>query len=101
MTDEELQKVRALCDGCSPGPWRISPSRTGVIGPSPECRWIASVNNITPVLDVEFIAASRALVPKLLAEIEMMRPVYAAAKRWGWWNGKNRETAEKLLEPLR
>jgi hypothetical protein len=101
MTEEDLQKARFLCDHSSPGPWRISPSRTGVIGPMPECIWIASINNITPVLDVEFIAASRALIPRLLDEIEQMKPIYEAAQCWGWWNGKNLEAAEELLGLLR
>lgn len=72
MTDADLQKIRVLADGATPGPWRPSPSRIGVVAAIDD-GWVCQVNRITPVLDVEFIAASRAAVPQLVDEIVRLR----------------------------
>ena len=72
MTDEDLSKLRAIADGATPGPWRAAPSRTGVVSAADDW-WVCTVNRVTPVLDVEFIAASRGAVPALLDEVERLR----------------------------
>jgi hypothetical protein len=71
MTDEELREARKLCEAATPGPWRPVAGRTGVVSAHDDW-WVCSVNRITPVLDVEFIAAARTLVPRLLAEVERL-----------------------------
>ena len=72
VTDEDLEKIRAITDGTTPGPWRASPSRTGVVSAADDW-WVCTVNRVTPVLDVEFIAASRTAVPALLDEVNRLR----------------------------
>lgn len=98
VTAEEIAAVKALCDRASPGPWQAC-------GAQPDnacaCKLVWSVPRDVPIMsanvddapgdpgDVAFIAASRTLVPQLLAEIERlqaevaaMRPVVEAAVGW-------------------
>ena len=70
MIAEDLKKLRTLAESATPGPWRPSASRTGVVAADGD--WITGVSRITPVMDVEFIAASRAAVPALLDEIAQL-----------------------------
>jgi len=77
VTAEDLRKLRAIADGATRGPWRPSASRTGVV--AADDWWVATVSRITPVLDVEFIAASRAAVPALLDEVDRLRDAIADA----------------------
>lgn len=72
VTDDDLEKIRAITSGATPGPWRASPSRTGVVSAADDW-WVCTVNRVTPVLDVEFIAASRTAVPALLDEVNRLR----------------------------
>jgi hypothetical protein len=72
MTDDEKQRLRELAGKATPGPWEPSASRTGVIT-SATRDWICSVSRITPVLDVEYIAAiSPSVVVGLLDELERL-----------------------------
>lgn len=95
MSDEEIKRLRELCDAATPGPWkaqfRAIEQLTDAGKGYPLDVYPDSVT-ITPAqcdecglpfsmaeADRVFIAASRTLVPQLLAEVERMTPVYEAA----------------------
>lgn len=114
MTDAELAEAEKLCEHATPGPWRWGDWRTtfGLIesefrltlehnkthgaDPSPVhrnrgdgCLLVMHADEPPSTADATFIAAARALVPRLLAELarlkaaeSSMRPTYAAAVRW-------------------
>lgn len=65
-TDGELARLQALADEASPGPWNT------------EGRWVmnatgSEVAEIVMLDDAEFIAAARAAVPALIAELRRLR----------------------------
>ena len=84
MTDEELQQARKLVEAATPGPWTSLPWGVDT-GPAfikvedDRGARVADAFDCTPWSDKQggqnarFIAASRALVPQLLDEIERLR----------------------------
>ena len=77
MTEQELREVEALAEKATPGPWRSvwtgnTVKSHRVYAEGPEARNIAS--GISPNTgNAEFIAASRAAVPRMAAEIRRLR----------------------------
>lgn len=83
ITNEELEEAQKLCDAATPGPWKFDE----------ECQHLFSEADATIVIyarvdigytsqvewmeveakDAEFIAKSRELIPKLLAEIQRLK----------------------------
>ena len=82
MTQQELDALKALADAATPGPWEE-------VAESGEW-WITSASDETASLyvipdtglmnqaDVDFIAAARAAVPALLAEVERLQVAWSA-----------------------
>lgn len=98
MTDEEIAKLRELCEKATPGPWRQDvscPDDVVIWGPNTD-QWIANVGEpISPVgfiasahaHDAEFIAASRTAIPKLLDMVEHLQHSLAdACKTSNHWS---------------
>lgn len=73
MTEQELDALKALADAATPGPWardahyvfRDVNEATGVLA--------ATQSNAAGNADAAFIAASRAAVSALIAEVERLR----------------------------
>jgi hypothetical protein len=57
VTADDIKKLRAIAQTATPGPWRLTASRTGIVA-AVDDSWICTVSRITPVTDVEFIAAA-------------------------------------------
>lgn len=72
MTDDEIEAGLALCDGATEGPWTIG---TGygcyVVFPPTGATPLAI--DIASLMDAEFIAAARTLLPRALKEIQRLR----------------------------
>jgi hypothetical protein len=85
MTDEELQQARRIAEAATPGPWEPLQFRSS----SEVARRSLVMSRAVPAAvtvsaqstaeDAEFIAASRALVPQLLDEVERLRAVVSAS----------------------
>jgi hypothetical protein len=84
MTDEELRAAKALCDAATRGPWQWCEEygsvalRSLTVGPyqSVAIAEPCGTQNSSVLLDdadAQFIAASRSLVPRLIAEVERLR----------------------------
>jgi len=81
VSARESDAPRELCDAATPGPWVFSEGFLwnealdhGVLAHGEIVQWDMTAPNRA------FIAASRTLVPRLLDEVERMRPVYEAAR---------------------
>jgi len=94
----DLDAVRALCEAVTPGPWTATfedhdgdPSPSGSIVSPPMTGRGFELDGCLEILaddvkraDATFIAASRTLVPQLIAEVERLREEVAdAAKKAG------------------
>jgi len=64
MTDEEITRLRTLCDAATPGPWM----RVGLFVLDDQCWWLDTRGDNTA-----FITAAREAVPALLDEVEKLR----------------------------
>ena len=70
----DIEEVRALCEAATPGPWFCNHVWGGTVMPhdAPRSRgWIALEIHHKP--DMELIAQSRTLLPRLGDEIERLR----------------------------
>ncbi len=72
----KLEEIEKLCEEATPGPWKYDYGNWQVEGPRPRRRAICNLNGLDDVegnpvnlniADTEFIAASRELIPKLIA----------------------------------
>lgn len=72
MTDDELEAAKALCDASTSGPWRngFDPCHFDLPEVTDDQTFSYYVTNAE---DAAFIAASRTLIPQLIAEIERLR----------------------------
>lgn len=70
MTDDVTDRARAALEGVTDGPWEVNGFGNINRTPGGEHPPVAKAWR-TP--DAEFIAASRSLVPELLAEVERLR----------------------------
>jgi hypothetical protein len=86
LTDAELSELERLTDAAAPAPW-IAFTGPGIGGPEfirldgvddqfPPDMYVArgwGWNDIAPSADIEFIAAARNYMPRLLAELRRRR----------------------------
>jgi hypothetical protein len=86
MTEEQLAELEALANAATPGPWNYDGMHDEIIAPRSGDYWIVlsecrTAPDETPVdrfghqfcHDFAFIAASRAAVPELIAEVRRLR----------------------------
>jgi hypothetical protein len=81
MSEEEIAAARTLCEAATPGPWTFkSPDAPAgavdIYHPDDgrdDCRVAEWVQEIHEDRNASFIAASRSLVPRLLAEVDRLR----------------------------
>lgn len=82
LTDEELSEFEALTEAATPGPWVAMIEEPAMAGDS--MIWLGRVgfgpdmyihhdDEIAPRADIEFIAAARNYVPRLLVELRQRR----------------------------
>jgi hypothetical protein len=88
MTERELETIRARERAAAPGPWRVSrvanvyPSTVGDGRSHPAVRGLRAPRRVYErawqqvEADMEFMAAAREDVPRLLAEVERLRTVF-------------------------
>lgn len=89
LTDEELAQIAERADAATPGPWMAFVEgrdhvagddfiRTGGIDDSRSDMYVSHYVGATarkvPAADLDFIAAARQDVPRLVAEIRRLRP---------------------------
>ena len=82
MTQQELDALKALADAATPGPWEVEhhsgilvdgvPSTCAVLT-SQEYDMASFGDDLQGYFDAAFIAAARAAVPALIAEVERLR----------------------------
>ena len=95
LTDERLAEIEARCNAATPGPWTLMPEMCGPDGQGvyeeSGLGIICEVGDPYPRGDnhpqenMEFIAAARADVPDLLAEVRRLRALVgepAPTVRW-------------------
>ena len=80
MTPLEREKLRALCDAATPGPWKARHRAFGLTAEDDECSGLGLVVDGPPEAwnrgqyargaDARFIAAAREALPRLLDELE-------------------------------
>ncbi len=85
MTDEELDRLQALADAATPGEWQASSVIAGMVTEE-HSGWIAHCprgsykeTEQLAVQDAAFIAAARAAVPALIAEVRRLRQQLAGS----------------------
>jgi hypothetical protein len=85
LTDAELAELRRLCERVSPAPWRAmiegrdhtsgdSFIMTGQEDDRDEDMYVSRDSGSARAADLEFIAAARNYLPRLLDEIAELRP---------------------------
>jgi predicted RNase H-like nuclease (RuvC/YqgF family) len=86
MTEEELDRLQALADAATPGEWQASTVIAGMITHD-QHGWIAhcprgSCKETEQMArqDAAFIAAARAALPRLIAEVRRLRQEYLNMK---------------------
>ncbi len=80
LSDEELAAMQARADAATPAPWmaRFGGQRQNVFVSNKEVI-LFDVGHLAPSTpDMEFIAAARSDVPRLLAEVRRLRAALAA-----------------------
>lgn len=84
MTSEELNKLEALCEKATPGPWRTGNASAddfwhgkGSILHDEKVLFVGNVN-FDLAADAAFIAAAREAVPKLIAEVRTLSAEFIA-----------------------
>jgi hypothetical protein len=68
MTDDELDRLDALAQAATPGPWNADDDGTIILAPDD----VLSCCNMDE-LTVKFVAESRTAIPALIAEIRRLR----------------------------
>lgn len=91
MTNEELQAIKARAEAATPGPWskawmwdyRVTGDGVFALGEGPTT-YGATLAHAAPQAerDAAFIAAARADVPALVAEVERLRAIVDAAPEY-------------------
>lgn len=105
MTQDELDRLEALANAATPGPWVVNGGVPEQVVHSPTKRhpnrtsfmpivWLqqtdyASGEYVADMMDgdAQFIAAARDAVPALVAEVKRLRGLVEAAYREGWKTG--------------
>jgi hypothetical protein len=78
----KLEEIRALIEAATPGPWKHDWGNHDVEGARPErAEIVVRGENGNYNADLEFIAASRILIPKLLAVAEAAKEA-TETERW-------------------
>jgi hypothetical protein len=102
MTDAEIAAAYALVNATTPGPWRNGHDPSHFDAPevtdgSTFAYYVANAG------DAAFIAASRTLVPQLIAEVEQLRAVVDARTPTVHVNGirSQRDEAFAMVERMR
>lgn len=72
ITQEQLEQWRALADAATPGPWELKNYGKSVYLAGPAIEDIIGRIQFHAGADAAFIAAARAAVPALLAEVERL-----------------------------
>ena len=83
LSDEELTELEALTGAAAPAPW-VAFTGPGIGGPEfirldgvderfPPDMYVHHDDKIAPSADIEFIAAARNYMPRLIAEIRRRR----------------------------
>ena len=72
MTKDEIERAKALCEAATDGPWVENKYREVWTS---ECPKDLVADAFLKQPDAKFIAASRELVPKLIAEVERLRGI--------------------------
>ena len=82
MTQQELDALKALADAATPGPWEevAESGEWWITSASDETAslYVIPDTGLTNQADVDFIAAARAAVPALLAEVERLQVAWSA-----------------------
>ena len=80
MTQQELDALRALADAATPGPWEevAESGEWWITGPDIDNDFVIDTTNGTKQADCDFIAATRAAVPALIAEVERPQVAWSA-----------------------
>ncbi|MFT5993990.1 MAG: hypothetical protein ACI82G_003001, partial [Bradymonadia bacterium] len=75
MTKDELQRIEQLCRGVTPGPWKASiEGRDHMSGCDVVLTGHSDIELVgMPPGDVDFIAAARQVVPRLVAEVRRLQ----------------------------
>jgi hypothetical protein len=74
MTDDVVSRAKAALEEVTRGPWKMGDRQQSDVVVSPRgYLWHPRRGEINHRRDGEFIAASRQLVPELIAEIERLR----------------------------
>lgn len=89
MTPERLAELKELCQKATPAPWETNIYAGNFFLSHPKAGVIPTTQ------DMDFIAAARTALPELIAELEALREVAAAAER-----NKQRGTQDKNQELL-
>ncbi len=76
MTPERLAKIKQLCDEATPGPWNSDEEAEYIFS---DGDMVAEIRGIGAYLHTQnnaaFIAASREIVPELIAEVELLQAI--------------------------
>ena len=80
MTQQELDALKALADAATPGPWvcYYSLSVGATVQQNGRAGWIFRAQEKATREDMDFVAAARAAVPALIAEVERLRVAWSA-----------------------
>jgi hypothetical protein len=84
VSEEELAKLEALAAAATPEPWEsfveerepiggCSFIQLGAEGYSPPDMYVYHDDKIAPAADLDFIAAARKYIPRLVREIRLLR----------------------------
>ena len=75
MTQQELDALKALAEAATPGPWvcYYSLSVGATVQQKGKAGWIFRAQEKATRGDMDFVAAARAAVPALIAEVERLR----------------------------
>lgn len=94
MTDDELNRLQALCDAATPGPWWVSDDGLNDVWNgeeefaenliAPGCVRHGEAPSERIRADQDFIAAARTALPELIAEVRRLRAEGEASTISAW-----------------
>lgn len=103
MTDEEIRRLRTLCEAATPGPWQVAEydgddwtcdykieSGSGTVLAGPSIRHAGKVQS-----NATFIAEARTALPAALDEIERLREILGNVEFY-----LRNSTIEKICSPV-
>ena len=70
MDKNRIAEIRARCEAASPGTWTSS---SNIIGSTARHEWIAHINDVNGLSDLEFVKNSRQDIPALLDYVEELQ----------------------------